>query len=255
MSYCENCGKQTPDVAQFCRHCGTQTKEQASISKSISSSSVTNSTLAMDGGIVTQIENLNIKGVTEQQFTQLSGQLNLILEKVGIPKEIEPEEKISITKEQKAVVEAVEEKFAEAEQQLGRPVGDPDAFIRLGNTESLTGNPKKALELYNKALKIYEHEGDENGVSTCFNQIGLIYDLWGDYDRALDHYQKALKIFEELGAQSETATLLSNIGTIYTARSVYNRALSYYQKALKIFEELGARSKTATLLINIGMIY
>ncbi len=104
----------------------------------------------------------------------------------------------------------------------------------------------------------------KKGMSSSYNNIGLIHWNQGNYPKALEYYQKSLKIFEELGTSSDEALAKSgrkgmsycygNIGIIHYEQGNYPKALEYGQKSLKIIEELGDRHGIATSLGNIARL-
>jgi tetratricopeptide (TPR) repeat protein len=60
-----------------------------------------------------------------------------------------------------------------------------------------------------------------------------------NYPKALDYFQRALKITEELGEKSGISKSLKNMGDVYQNQGEYVKALEYYHRALKIAQELG----------------
>ncbi|MBK6983619.1 MAG: tetratricopeptide repeat protein [Bacteroidetes bacterium] len=63
----------------------------------------------------------------------------------------------------------------------------------IGSIYSRSGNIDKALEFYEKALKISREIEDDKAVSYCLNNIAYIYDSQGFVAKAIDYYYKALK--------------------------------------------------------------
>lgn len=117
------------------------------------------------------------------------------------------------------------------------------------------GNNSKALEFFNRSLKISEEIGDRSGIATSLNAIGAVYSNKGNIPMALEYYGRALKIQEEMHDQNGTAISLINIGFIYQNQGEINKALLYYMKGLKIQEEIGNKYGMARALNNIAFIY
>ena len=67
------------------------------------------------------------------------------------------------------------------------------------------GDYEKALEYYNRSLKIQEELSDRSGIANSFGQIGKLYIEVGRYDEAFQHFLLALSILIEL--QSPNARL------------------------------------------------
>jgi adenylate cyclase len=119
----------------------------------------------------------------------------------------------------------------------------------------LKSNYPKALDYYQRSLKIYEEIGDKKGIANSLNNIGMIYKAQSKYPKALNYYQRSLKIAEEIGDKKGIASALISIGNIYNAQSNYPKALDYYQRSLKIYEEIGNKQGISSALNNIGVIY
>ncbi|MDE6784003.1 MAG: tetratricopeptide repeat protein, partial [Ruminococcus sp.] len=74
----------------------------------------------------------------------------------------------------------------------------------------------------------------------------------GEYDKALEYYEKALKICESvLGKEHpNTATTYNNIAVVYQDKGEYDKALEYYEKALKICESVLGKTHPLTVAIS-----
>jgi tetratricopeptide (TPR) repeat protein len=125
----------------------------------------------------------------------------------------------------------------------------------FGNLVMNRGDYDKALECYERSLKVSEEVGNRSGVASSLTQIGRIHQERGDYDEALEYYERSLKIFEELGNRPSVAIPLHQIGNIHYLQGDYDKALGYYDRSLKIAEELGDRSGVADTLHQLGMIH
>ena len=125
----------------------------------------------------------------------------------------------------------------------------------LGVYYSLKADYPKALDYYQKALKIDEELNNKKGIATRLGSIGIVYFNQADYPKALDYYFKALKMAEELGNKNNIAVWLGNIGIVYKYQADYPKALDYYFRALKMAEELGNKNSITVALGNIGFVY
>ena len=61
--------------------------------------------------------------------------------------------------------------------------------------------------------------------------IGWNYYIIGEYNKALDHYNRLLKINEELGDKLSIQIDFNNIGLIYFQQKDYNKAVEYLDKS------------------------
>lgn len=130
-----------------------------------------------------------------------------------------------------------------------------NALNNIGYAYKQQGNTAKALEFYEKSLKIRERLEDKKGIATSFNNIGLIYNNLGDISKALDYYKSALKLQNEIKDLKGIAISSNNIGFIYYNQGDVPRALEWYDKSLKIREEIGDKRDIAISYNNIGNVY
>lgn len=124
----------------------------------------------------------------------------------------------------------------------------------LGNLVQSRGDNDKALEYYERALKIEEELGNTGQMAGLLYQIGTTHQYRGDYEKALNDYEQSLKIAEELETPSGVAASLHQIGTIHQNRHDYEQAMEYYRRSLKIREDSGDRSGIARSLHQLGII-
>ncbi|MCK4732984.1 MAG: tetratricopeptide repeat protein, partial [Methanophagales archaeon] len=125
----------------------------------------------------------------------------------------------------------------------------------LGVIFYYSGELEKAIEYYEKALKLEEELEIKEGIAAILGNIGIVYSTRGELDKALEYYEKALKLHEELGKKEGIAAILGNIGVVYQTRGELDKALEYYEKALKLNEELEIKEGVAADFVNIGIIY
>lgn len=114
---------------------------------------------------------------------------------------------------------------------------------------------KKAMDIANTALKLYEKLDIQSGISDVKNAIGNIYVRQGEFKRGLDYYHESLGIVKSSGDKEREGRLLNNLGIVYVNTGDYDKALNYFNQALAIFEELGNKNLISNMLSNIGVIY
>ena len=121
-------------------------------------------------------------------------------------------------------------------------------FYHLGELE-------KALEYYEKALKLHEELGSKEGMAADYGNMGIVYWVKGELEKALEYYEKALELDEELGRKEGMANQLGNIGIVYQIKGELGKALDCHERALELDEELGRKEGMANQLGNIGIVY
>ncbi|MBL4658428.1 MAG: tetratricopeptide repeat protein [Flavobacteriales bacterium] len=115
--------------------------------------------------------------------------------------------------------------------------GDPDCTSskeecgRMGRV--------KALEYYQKSLKIREDIGDMRGVAESLNNIGSINADQGDVEKGLQYLLKGLKIYEESGMKMGLANVMCNIGGLYFTIGNTAETKKYVHKGMELAKEVG----------------
>lgn len=117
------------------------------------------------------------------------------------------------------------------------------------------GEIPKALEKYNKSLKIYENLEDKVGVAAILNNTGIIYKNQGDLAKSLECYQKSLVLQQEVGDEVGIAKALNNLGFMYNQLKDFPKAIDYYERSLKIREQINDKEGLAVSYNNLGSIY
>jgi tetratricopeptide (TPR) repeat protein len=130
-----------------------------------------------------------------------------------------------------------------------------DALNNQGFIYNIKGDIPKALEYFEKSLKLQEEIGYKVGIAELLSNIGVIYYNQNEKNKALDYYKRSLKIREELGDKDGIANSLNNIGSVYYDQKDMHKALAYYGNSLKIQEEIGDKLGYAYSLNNIGSAY
>ncbi len=131
----------------------------------------------------------------------------------------------------------------------------------LGYRNRMSGEYVKALEYYEKALKIRKALLGEDHIDTAFTYNGMaeVYFLLGEYAKALEYYNAALKTYEQkLGKESiETASAYNDIAFVNFELGEYDEALVFYEKALAI--RVSGPEKdlpdTAKVYNNMALVY
>jgi len=129
------------------------------------------------------------------------------------------------------------------------------ALNNMGEVYQATGQPQRALELYEQALPLMREHGDRTGEAATLNNIALVYQATGQPQRALELYEQALPLIRELGDHTWEVTTLNNIALVYQATGQLQRALELYEQALPLMRELGNCTGEATTLNNMAGVY
>ena len=133
----------------------------------------------------------------------------------------------------------------------------PKAADVLANARKLNSQegPSKSLPEFEKALTLYQKEGDRKGEAITIGLIGNVYKNLGQHVKALEFLERALTMKRELGDRLEEGKTLSNIGLFYWNTSDYPKAIDYFNQASIIAKELGDRNLEAAIHNNTGLVY
>ena len=135
---------------------------------------------------------------------------------------------------------SLNEKIKNNEEQSNKSFSKNQKAIDLyskGTDELKKDNFKKAIEYFEKALKI-----DPEFVF-AWDNLGVSYRNLDNYDKAIESYEKSLEI------DPKGITPLQNIAVVYQYKKEYQKAIISYQKLAEI------DSNNPEIYYGIGQIY
>jgi serine phosphatase RsbU (regulator of sigma subunit) len=97
--------------------------------------------------------------------------------------------------------------------------------------------------------------GNNTGASSLFNKAAYIYWQNGNNDKAIEAFNKSLKINQNIGNVNALQAIYTSLGMLYSDKSNYELALENFNKSLQITRQMGKKQEAATNLINIGLTY
>lgn len=118
-----------------------------------------------------------------------------------------------------------------------KPPSQKEDLLNRGADHSDSGDYKKALECYNKALEI-----DPDCAFALIN-MGTVFTKLEDYERALEAYEKATK------TNPGSVELWNNKGNAFRMLNRYNEALEAYKRAVQIDPYI------AETWVNMGVLF
>ncbi|MGB3479378.1 MAG: tetratricopeptide repeat protein [bacterium] len=125
----------------------------------------------------------------------------------------------------------------------------------IGTLYLSQGDFDKAIELYQRFLKVSEESRNLFGIGMAANNQGSVYTHKGDYDKAIPLFKKKLAISEKLGNKVGIAMAVNNLGWIYGEKKNFDRAIELYERALSIAEELDNKFGILNVIINLGNLH
>ncbi|CAF4727320.1 unnamed protein product [Rotaria sp. Silwood1] len=134
-------------------------------------------------------------------------------------------------------------------------------YNSMGEVYHKKGEIQQALELFEKALEVFQQNFTENHESSawCYNNLGMIYLEMKNYKQASDYLKKALDIKTKVLPHGHPClgNTYTNLGNAYYYRHEYDEALRNYKISYKIFKRSlnHGHPSIARVLKNIGLIY
>ncbi len=123
---------------------------------------------------------------------------------------------------------------------------------KLISAAKVEKNPRKSLEILQKALEIAEIAEDSHLVARCLLELTASYKLVGQQEKELECLSKAEEIAEKLPESPKTGAILSEIAVKLRQLGEYKRSLRLLERALPFFENAPER---AAILCNMGNCY
>ena len=125
----------------------------------------------------------------------------------------------------------------------------------LGNAYHNLGEYQKAIKYYEKSLEVYSAIGDQSGIARSNGSLGSAYINLGEYQKAIKYHEKSLEICSAIGDQSGIESCNCNLGNAYLLLGECQKAIKYYEKSLEISSAIGKQSGIATTNGNLGNAY
>lgn len=147
------------------------------------------------------------------------------------------------------------EEALELSREIGYAYGISASTNNIGITYELEGRYDVALELYFKALKENEKQGDKSAMADALNNIGIIHHQLDQLDKAAEYWTQSMRLREELGDSAAIAQSLHNLAAVYESQGEYDLAVPAFQRALKIFRVFGHAQGEASCYTNLGTIF
>jgi tetratricopeptide (TPR) repeat protein len=78
-------------------------------------------------------------------------------------------------------------------------------------------------------------------MARTFNNLGIVYADKGEWDKAIEFYNKSLKIHEKIEDSWGAARTRMNIAVLYKTQGKNKQAKKIFDEVLKVFERIGDR--------------
>ncbi len=118
------------------------------------------------------------------------------------------------------------------------------------------GNYPDAIRLMDSVAKINVLEGDYLRYGSALSDNGVHYYELGNYPKAMELYKKALTIYDSLDIRTyHKADLFRNLGKLHSVMANNEKAITYFEKAITVYERLEDNYFLSNTLVDIGNVY
>ncbi len=128
-------------------------------------------------------------------------------------------------------------------------------YIAYGVLNKNMSRDDRALEYYEKALRLSEALGIRLQVATISLNMGSLHHKYFNYEAAKERYQKALIIFRETDDKQQTASALTNLSIACYNLNEMKEGLKYSIESAEIARSIGDKSHESAALLSMANIY
>jgi diguanylate cyclase (GGDEF)-like protein len=112
--------------------------------------------------------------------------------------------------------------------------------------------PTQAIEIYKRALAIWEDVGDRTGQARIHNNMGNIFIRRGDWQNAERELSNAISFGRTAGMPDVSGSAALNLGVVYLKSGEYDRARELFGEALALFAAVKNSERQLYALYNLA---
>lgn len=133
-------------------------------------------------------------------------------------------------------------------------IDSAESIRQEGNRYFINQDYARALDNYEKALKVFELLADSTSMAKCYNNIGLAHLSLANNDSAITAFYKAIEINKILDSKIYLTSNYVNLATYYFRQKEYKIAHEYYIKAEQILVQIDNKRRLALVYVGLGSI-
>jgi tetratricopeptide (TPR) repeat protein len=126
-----------------------------------------------------------------------------------------------------------------------------DAFNRHALTRQ-KDEPRRAVELYERALALYRELGDCRGQANVHNNIAILHTMAGAWHEAATAFETAIQLGRTAGGPDLWGLFAINLGVLHMKGGEHERARELFGEALALFAGIGNTERQVYALYNLA---
>ena len=128
-------------------------------------------------------------------------------------------------------------------------------YNQLGRSYYDFDHPKKAIEIYKKAVAVYEMHPVGKKIGTIYGNIGAAYNRLNQPNTALKYFLKQATFVDSLNAPLQKSKVNYNIGYTYMQMEQFKKGEKYFLKALQDSTKIEVKDYVYVNYHALGMLY
>jgi tetratricopeptide (TPR) repeat protein len=140
-------------------------------------------------------------------------------------------------------------------EEVNDNAGLGNAYLQLGNINTLQGNIEQSNEYFLKGLNLNKKSGNKLGESDAACNIGSNYLKIGSIQRAEEYIAYSLKLSEELKYNSTLALNLMNMGFLKVQQKQYTEAEKNFKASHELYKKMNDNIGSIDVLNALGYLY
>jgi tetratricopeptide (TPR) repeat protein len=126
----------------------------------------------------------------------------------------------------------------DAARAAGAVAKEARCIVRLGDLAVRRAQLPEALEKYEEAPQLYQHESDFRGEASCIRRLGDLAQQRSDLGHAAARYEQALDLSLRVADVRGQALCIKGLGLLSFIRGDHGVALEKYEEALPLFRNV-----------------
>jgi len=130
-----------------------------------------------------------------------------------------------------------------------------DTFTQIGQLLGKQGDYDRALGFHQRAIGAYRRLNDDEGLTKALRNLGVIYVELGEFEEAVEAINEAIDLASKANKEMLYADLMNNLGTIMNMRGEWKKALDYYRESLGIYRSNDEVRKSSYTMNNLAITF